>query len=375
MAIPPSMRAVVFKGEYHVAVEDRPVPKLRHSTDALLKVNYTALCGSDLHYYRGHLKCPLDFICGHEFVGTIVEKGDGVTNFKIGDKVVVPFYTACQECFYCKRGQASRCPKGELFGNSVPTNSVDGGQAEYVRVPLANSTLVSAPQSIPAEMLVLMADIFPTGYFAASRFLKDMDVDERENAVVAVVGCGPVGVCAIVSALRWCKTVYAIDTIPSRLEEVAKLGAKPILLSDSPIDKIQVVSDGRGADVVLEAVGNPQAIQLALDLVRPFGRVSSVGVHTQPLPLAGSQLYGKNVTLAFGRCPVRSIFEEALDVLVEEQEKLKSLMGNIVSLEDAPQAFRDFEQQKVCLCSRSCLRRSSRCVLLALAHEADSTVL
>jgi threonine dehydrogenase-like Zn-dependent dehydrogenase len=108
-------------------------------------VTSTALCGSDLHFYRGHLKCPPGFICGHEFVGTIVEKGDAVTNFEIGDKVVVPFYTACQECYYCVRGQASRCTKGELFGNSVPANTVDGGQAEYVRVPLANSTLVKRP--------------------------------------------------------------------------------------------------------------------------------------------------------------------------------------------------------------------------------------
>lgn len=99
-----------------------------------------------MHFYRGHLKCPPNFICGHEFVGSIVEKGDAVTNFEIGDKVVVPFYTACQECYYCVRGQASRCLKGELFGNSVPANTVDGGQAEYVRVPLANTTLVKTPE-------------------------------------------------------------------------------------------------------------------------------------------------------------------------------------------------------------------------------------
>jgi threonine dehydrogenase-like Zn-dependent dehydrogenase len=102
--------------------------------------------GSDLHFYRGHLKCPPDFICGHEFVGEIFEKGGDVKGFGIGDKVVVPFYTACQDCYYCIRGQASRCLKGELFGNSVPANAIDGGQAEYVRVPLAESTCVHTPQ-------------------------------------------------------------------------------------------------------------------------------------------------------------------------------------------------------------------------------------
>ncbi|KAH7000943.1 chaperonin 10-like protein [Ilyonectria destructans] len=160
---PEKMRAVVFQGPYQITVEDRPYPVVSH----------TALCGSDLHFYRGHLKCPTNFICGHEFVGTVVEKGGVVKNLEIGDRVVVPFYTSCQECYYCVRGQASRCLRGELFGNSAPANTIDGGQAEYVRVPLADTTCVKTPNDtdVPEEMLVLMADIFPTGYFAAARFL------------------------------------------------------------------------------------------------------------------------------------------------------------------------------------------------------------
>jgi len=152
-----TMRAVVLKGDYHVEVEDRPVPQIREPTDAILRVTSTALCGSDLHFYRGHLKCPPGFICGHEFVGEVVAKGDAVKQFDIGDKVVVPFYTACGACYYCVRGQASRCAKGELFGNSAPANTVDGGQAEFVRCPLADTTFVRPPEGIPEEMLVLMA--------------------------------------------------------------------------------------------------------------------------------------------------------------------------------------------------------------------------
>lgn len=229
----------------------------------------------------------------------------------------------------------------------MPANSVDGGQAEYVRVPLANSSLVLTPKNIPEEMLVLMADIFPTGYFGASRFLKNMAPEDRETAVAVVVGCGPVGVCAILTALKWCKTVYAIGSVPSHLDEVAKLGAKPILLSDDPVEKIKCASDGRGADVVIQAVGHADALQLTLDLVRPFRQISSVGVHTQTLPLSGLQLYGKNVTLALGRCPARSILEDVLGVLVEVQDKVQPLLGNIMSREDAVQTFKDFEQQKV----------------------------
>ena len=238
----------------------------------------TALCGSDLHFYRGHLKCPPNFVCGHEFVGDIVEKGDDVKKFNVGDQVVVPFYTACGECYFCVRGQASRCSKGELFGNSAPANTIDGGQAEYVRCPLADSTFVKTPEGIPEEMLVLMADIFPTGYFAASRFLKDLPERDRKEFTVAVIGCGPVGICAITCALTMVDTVYAIDSVPDRLEQAEKVGAKTINLNDDPIPKIKEASGGRGADVVIECVGHTDAWQLAFDMIRPWGQISSIGV-------------------------------------------------------------------------------------------------
>ncbi|KAK3723694.1 hypothetical protein LTR37_001575 [Vermiconidia calcicola] len=347
MGLPEKMRAVVFKGDFEVAVEDRPVPKLKHATDAILKVTSTALCGSDLHYYRGHLKCDPGFICGHEFVGEIVEKGDDVKNFQLGDKVVVPFYTACGTCFFCVRGQASRCSKGELFGNSAPANTIDGGQAEYVRTPLADSTLVKAPTDIPEEMLVLMADIFPTGYFAASRFLKDLPDRDRKEFTVAVIGCGPVGICAITCALTMVDKVIAIDSVPDRLEEAKKLGAEAVKLDDDPISKVKAASEGRGADVVIECVGHADAWQLAFDMIRPWGQISSIGVHTEKWEINGLLMYGKNVTTSFGRCPVRSIFEDALKLLVQEQKKVAFLCGKTMSLEEAPQAYKDFEQRKV----------------------------
>lgn len=193
-------------------------------------------------------------------------------------QVVVPFFTACGECYYCVRGQASRCSKGELFGNSVPANTVDGGQAEYVRCPLADTTFVKTPSNIPEEMLVLMADIFPTGYFAASRFLKNLNERDRKEYTVVCVGCGPVGLCAITSALTMVNTVYAVDSVPERLAEAEKLGAKPINLNDNPLQKIKDATDGRGADVVMEVVGHADAFQLCFDMIRPWGQISSIGV-------------------------------------------------------------------------------------------------
>lgn len=145
--------------------------------------------------------------------------------------MVVPFYTACGDCYYCVRGQASRCSKGELFGNSAPANTIDGGQAEYVRCPLANTTFVKAPKDIPEEMLVLMADIFPTGYFAAARYLKNLNERDRKDYTTVVIGCGPVGICAITCALTMVDKVYAIDSIPERLAEAEKVSACAIYLA------------------------------------------------------------------------------------------------------------------------------------------------
>ena len=360
------MRAVVFKGPREVALEERPVPVIQDSTDVILKVRYAAICGSDLHFYRGHQKPTPGFIIGHEFTGFVTELGSAVKGLKVGDEVVVPFFTACGECFFCQKNQSSRCAKGLLFGmtfisgmeypkrqltlhtgNSAGTNSIDGGQAQYVRVPFAGTTLVKAPTSIPNAMLVLMADIFPTGYFAAARFLKQLPPAEANSTVAVVIGCGPVGICSIVSALTMVKTVYAMDPNAARLEEAAKLGAIPISTTEDAVSIVKKATDGRGADVVMEVVGRSDAFNTALDLVRPWGYVSSVGVYTETLDLPGPVLFGKNVTLAFGRCPVRSIFEEALNVLVSEQEKIRFLCGTVMKIEDVEEAFRIFESGKV----------------------------
>lgn len=211
----------------------------------------------------------------------------------------------------------------------------------------ANHDTDEQPPGIPEEMLVLMADIFPTGYFAAARFLKDLPQRDRDEYTAVVIGCGPVGICAVTCALTMVKTVYAIDSIPERLAEAEKIGAIPIHLDDDPAAKIKAASGGRGADVVMEVVGHADAFMLAFDMIRPWGQISSIGVHTEQIPLNGLLCYGKNVTMSFGRCPVRSIFEEALAVLVQEQKKVAFLCGKTMSLEDAPQAYKDFEARKV----------------------------
>lgn len=204
-----------------------------------------------------------------------------------------------------------------------------------------------APKNIPTELLVLMADIFPTGYFAASRFLKDRQPEERQSIVCAVIGAGPVGICAIATALTWCKTVFVIDPVLERLAEAEKLGAIPIKPDEDPFTQISAATNGRGADVVMEIVGHPSCIELAMKIIRPWGQISSVGLHTSDLVLPGPQVYGKNVTMAWGRCPVRSLFEEALEKLAEVQDNVAFLCSKTMKLEEAPEAFKLFEARKV----------------------------
>ncbi|KAE8368114.1 chaperonin 10-like protein [Aspergillus caelatus] len=340
-----NMRAVVFQGPGNIIVEDRAVPQILDPKDAIIKVKVAGVCGSDLHFYRGHEKVQANFIPGHEFVGSVHAIGADIKKLKVGDDVVSPFTTQCGNCYYCERGQTSRCEKGLLFGSCG--TGPDGGQAEFVRVPFADSTLVHAPGSISSDLLILMSDIFPTGYFCASRFLKNMSAQEAQNSVVAVVGCGPVGICAIASALTCCPNVYAIDMVPSRLAEAEKIGAKPLLLDKDPESTIKAATGGRGADVALEVVGTEEAMQVCLSLIRPFGFVSCVGVRHGDYIIPGSLVYSKNATIAWGRCPVGGIFEEALGCLVKVQDKVSFLCDLHMSLEDAPRAYDIFNRRKV----------------------------
>lgn len=245
---------------------------------------------------------------GHEFTGEISQIGLNVQNFNKGDCIVAPFTVSCGTCFYCDQGATSRCASSKLFG----TDSLDGGQAEYVRVPLADSTLVHAPSGIDQKKLVLMADIFPTGYFAASNAFHTMTETAIRNSTVLLFGCGPVGICALISALTYSpKHLVAIDSVPSRLQLAEDLGAESWNFQEDKegLEKrVKELTDGRGADIVIEVVGHSSALRMGFDLLRPWGRISSVGVHNGEIPWSGNEAYGKNLQIQMGRSPVRSMF-------------------------------------------------------------------
>lgn len=347
MATKDTMRAVVFKGPYQVDVEERPVPKIQDPKDIIVKVTYSALCGSELHVFRGHQPSGTGFIMGHEFTGVVVECGSDVKTVKPGDKIVSPFTASCGECFYCKNGFSSRCAKSLLLGCPL----LDGAQAEYVRLPLADGTVMKAPEGINDKALVLMADIFPTGYFAAHNGFKEFTKEQISELTVVVIGCGPVGLCALINAEDYKpKNLIAVDSIPSRLDLAKSLGAEPwnFQTDREGLDKrVKELTDGRGADVVIEVVGLSPALKMGFELLRPWGTISSVGVHNGEIPWTGNQAYGKNLKIQMGRCPVRSIFPQALDMLKKKQHLLGFMADKIMPLSQAVEGYDIFDKMKV----------------------------
>jgi len=299
---------------------------------------------------------------GHEFTGHVEELGGDVKSFKKGDRVVTPFTVSCGECFYCVRGFSSRCTKSQLFGSTA----LDGGQAQYVRVPLADSTVMKAPEGIKDEVLVLMADIFPTGWFAAHNAFKEVPKEDVGNAVVVLIGCGPVALCALVNLVESAKHVLAVDSIPSRLEQAKKLGAEPwnYQTDREGLDKrVKELTDGRGADVVVEVVGLSPALKMGYELLRPWGvyescpssypctllirlRISSVGVHNAEIPWTGNQAYSKNLRVQMGRCPVRSVFPSALEALKKHQDKLGFMADKVMALTEAVEGYELFDKMQ-----------------------------
>lgn len=342
-----TMKAVVFKGPHKVVVEDRPIPKIQDPTDIIVKVDKTALCGSELHVFRGHQPSGTDFIMGHEFTGHVSEVGSSIREFQVGDRVVTPFTVSCGECFYCQHGFSSRCAKSQLLGSV----GLDGAQAEYVRVPLADTTVVKAPPGVKDEVLVLMADIFPTGWFAVNNAFNMMSKEEIGESTVVLVGCGPVALCALVNLVEnKPKHILAVDSIPSRLELAKSLGAEPwnFMENREGLDKrVKELTDGRGADVVIEVVGLSAALKMGFELLRPWGVISSVGVHNGEIPWTGNQAYGKNLRIQMGRCPVRSVFPQALEQLKVHQDKLGFMADKIMPMSQAVEGYDLFDKMKV----------------------------
>lgn len=337
------MRAITFRSVYDVALHETPDPTVLDPSDVVVRVQLAAICGSDLHPYRGR-ETGLDIgtVMGHEFLGEVVEVGSAVARLKVGDRVVSPFTTSCGACFYCESGLTARCVHSELFGWVQEGRGLQGGQAEFVRVPFADATLVNVPEGAEDEEALLAGDVLSTGFFCAR--LGNIEADH----VVAVIGAGPVGICAAIAAKHLgAAKVFSLDLEPTRLSLASRYGAEPVLASDvKALEHLRDATSGRGADVVLECVGSEPATRSAFDLVRPGGTIAAVGVHCEPhFAFSPGDAYDKNLTYRAGRCSARAMMNETMPLVAARTLNLGALFSHRMPFEEAPRGYEMFDKR------------------------------
>ena len=295
------MKAIVYGGPGKKSWTEVPNPSIRNPSDAIVKVDTTTICGTDLHILKGDVPAVQEGrILGHEGVGTITEVGPSVTTLKPGDRVIISCIKSCGHCANCKTGLYSHCLGDEgasgigwVFGHLI-----DGTQAEYVRVPYAENSLHLLPEGVSDEQAVMLSDILPTGFEIGVQYGR-----VKPGDTVAVVGAGPVGLAAIATAgLYGAATIIAIDLDRNRLEQSRGFGATDVVASSDADWKNQVLShtDGQGVDVAIEAVGIPATFDMCTEIVRPGGTVANVGVHGKSVELHLEKLWIQNVNISTG---------------------------------------------------------------------------
>ncbi|MCH8813879.1 MAG: alcohol dehydrogenase catalytic domain-containing protein [Chloroflexi bacterium] len=333
------MKAVTFQGPLKLEVKEVDDPAIQEPNDVILKITSTAICGSDLHAYDGRMPLPpTGWTIGHEYVGEVVEVGSNVTNFRAGDRAVGSFVSSCGDCYYCTTGWPSQCVVQQTIGFVL----LPGAQAEYLRVPNGHYTLEKIPDGLSDEKAIFAGDILATGYFAADRG------EIKPGDVVVVVGSGPVGLFAQMGALQFDpKVVLAIDSLPERLAMSKKIGAEPVDMSKE--DAVSVVkghSEGRGADVVLEAVGIEASLTDAFKYVRPAGVISAVGMYTEPtFPFPMFQSFLKDYTFKIGMCPVKRYMGDLLGMIEAGKMDPSQIITHTMPLDDALRGYDIFHHR------------------------------
>ncbi|MEW1952551.1 zinc-dependent alcohol dehydrogenase family protein [Terrabacter sp. NPDC080008] len=334
-----SMHAVVYHGPGRKSWEEVPKPVVEDDTDAVVKVDTVTICGTDLHILKGDVAAVTDGrILGHEAVGTVESVGPGVKNVRPGDHVLVSCITACGACRYCRDGSYGQCIGG---GGWILGHKIDGTQAEYVRVPFADTSTYAVPEGVTDEEVLMLADIGPTGYEVGV-----LNGRVSPGDVVAVVGAGPVGLSAIMGAKLFSPShVVAIDLADARLEAAKQFGAD-ITVNPSREDALEVVrslTEGLGADVTVEAVGVAATFEQCAELVRPGGRVANVGVHGGPASLHLEDLWIKNVTITTGLVDTYST-PTLLRLLATHQVDLARFVTHRFAMADFMKAYDAFAQ-------------------------------
>jgi alcohol dehydrogenase len=286
------MKALVYKGPGFKAVEDRPVPQIAAPTDAVVRITKTTICGTDLHILKGDVPtCAPGRILGHEGVGIVDKTGPGVTVFKPGDRVLISCISSCGKCEYCRRGMYSHC----TTGGWILGNEIDGTQAEYVRIPHADTSLYPIPVGADEEALVMLSDILPTGFECGV-----LNGKVAPGSTVAIVGAGPIGLATLLTAQFYSPAeIIMIDLDENRLEVARRFGATATVNAKdaNAAEAVMKMTGGRGVDTAIEAVGVPASFITCENIVAPGGTIANVGVHGAKVDLHLERLWAQNITI------------------------------------------------------------------------------
>src|SRR5215218_2369254 len=313
------MQAVTFQAPGEVQVEERPEPELLERDDAVVRVEATGVCGSDLHIYHGRVEVEPGFTLGHEFVGTVVAAGDAVTQVTEGDRVLGCFCSACGNCFFCRRGDFHKCDEGRVFGHGKTLGSLQGAQAEQVLVPHANLTLRRVPEGMSDDVALFAGDVMGTGWHAVDQ------AGIRPGDSAAVLGLGPVGLCAVQAAkAAGAAKVIAIDTVADRL----------------------ALAQSFGVDAAIDAVGHPDALELACRLTRKAGTVSAIGVYAERVEVHMGIVWIKALTLKTGHANVIGHVDRVLSMMAAGVIDPTPLVTHHMSLAEAEEAYAVYDRRE-----------------------------
>ncbi|WP_298460774.1 zinc-dependent alcohol dehydrogenase family protein [uncultured Cellulomonas sp.] len=336
------MKALVYHGPGRTGWEEVPDPVVVDPTDAVVRIDTTTICGTDLHILKGDVPAVTDGrILGHEGVGTVLEVGDSVRTVSPGDRVIISCISACGRCTFCREGNPSHClaAEGAAGIGWVLGHLIDGTQAEMVRVPFADTSLYSLPDGVPDASAVLLSDIFPTGFEIGVQYGRVQPGD-----TVAVVGAGPVGLAAIATAgLQGAAQVVAIDLDDNRLQLARTVGATAAVSSadDGWADRVRALTDGQGVDVAVEAVGIPATFAMCTRMVRPGGSVANIGVHGAPVQLDLQDLWIQNITITMGLVNTTSL-PMLLKLVAQGRLPAEAFVTHRFSLDDIGSAYETF---------------------------------
>ena len=336
------MRAVTFQAPGEVRVEEKPDPELGAADEALVRVEASGICGSDLHIFHGRVPVEQGFTIGHEFVGTVLAAGDDVERVAVGDRVLGCFHTACATCVPCLRGDYHRCDNGQTFGHGSHLGDLQGAQAEQLLVPRANLTLRRVPEGMSDEVALFAGDVMGTGYHAVAH------AGMRSGDTVAVLGLGPVGLCAVQAALAGGATkVFAIDSVEQRLAMAGEFGATPVHLTEEEPKKVGARGDREARGRRRRRRGRrPGPLAMAVSLARDAGTVSGIGAYAGkgevPLGLA----WLKGLTLRLGLANVIAHVDRVLALIEAGKLDPSPLVTHHMKLDEAAEAYALYDQRE-----------------------------